>query len=104
MLEIYNNMSVKDINIEKLEIAADMLKAMAHPVRIAILSQLEDGAQLTVTEIYQRLDIEQSRASHHLSIMKLRGILGAKRDGKKTYYYLKFEDVSKIVDCINRCV
>lgn len=34
---------IKEINVERLEVAASMLKAMAHPMRIAILKHLEGG-------------------------------------------------------------
>lgn len=96
-------MKVKDIKIEQLETAANMLKAMSHPVRIAILSMLEEGKKLTVTEIYEKLKIEQSAASHHLGILKDKGILASKRDGKNTFYFLKHDSLSKIIECISNC-
>ena len=96
-------MKVKDINIEQLETAANMLKAMSHPVRIAILSILEEGKKLTVTEIYEKLKIEQSATSHHLGILKDKGILASKRDGKNTFYFLKHDSLSKIIECISNC-
>jgi ArsR family transcriptional regulator, virulence genes transcriptional regulator len=96
-------MGVKDLDIDKLEGAANMLKAIAHPMRIAILSFLEDGNKLTVTEIHERLQIEQSTTSHHLGILKDKGVLISKREGKNTYYSLKHESLSKIIDCLSRC-
>jgi DNA-binding transcriptional ArsR family regulator len=45
-------MNIKDLTIDQLEEAANMLKAIAHPMRIAILNYLEDGKKLTVTEIH----------------------------------------------------
>ncbi|OFX17767.1 MAG: transcriptional regulator [Bacteroidetes bacterium GWA2_31_9] len=96
-------MKVKDIKIEQLETAANMLKAMSHPVRIAILSILEEGKKLTVTEIYEKLKIEQSATSHHLGILKDKGILASKRDGKNTFYFLKHDSLSKIIECISNC-
>lgn len=80
-----------------------MLKAMAHPMRIAILNFLEDGKRLTVTEIHEKLQIEQSTTSHHLGILKDKGVLSSKRAGKNTFYFLKSESLSKIMDCINQC-
>ena len=51
-------MKVSDLNPDQLEKAASMLKAIAHPMRIAILNFLEDGKKLTVTEIHNLLKIE----------------------------------------------
>ena len=94
---------VKDIKIEELEHAAGMLKAMAHPMRIAILNFLEDGNRMTVTEIHERLNIEQSTTSHHLGILKDKGVLSSKREGKNTYYFLKNDNLSKIMECLSKC-
>lgn len=88
---------------EQLERSSNMLKAIAHPMRIAILSHLEEGKKLTVTEIHQLLEIEQSTTSHHLGILKDKGVLASKRDGKNTYYYLKHNSLSHIVDCVGKC-
>lgn len=94
---------LKDIKIEDLEYAAGMLKAMAHPMRIAILSFLEDGVRMSVTEIHQRLKIEQSTTSHHLGILKDKGVLSSKREGKNTFYFLKNDNLSQIIECLGKC-
>jgi DNA-binding transcriptional ArsR family regulator len=91
------------IKPENLERAADMLKAMAHPVRIMIIDCLEDGKEHTVTEIHRKLGIEQSVTSHHLGIMKDKGVLASRRIGKNTYYFLKHENIKTLLTCINSC-
>ena len=96
-------MQIKDLTIEQLEEAANMLKAIAHPMRIAILNYLEDGKKLTVTEIHELLKIEQSTTSHHLGILKDKGVLCSKREGKNTYYFLKHANLSNIVNCVSKC-
>jgi DNA-binding transcriptional ArsR family regulator len=92
-----------EMNAEKLETATAMLRAMAHPVRISILKILEGGKRLTVTEIHERLGIEQSAASHHLGILKDKGVLCSRREGKNTLYFLKNELLSRIIDCVQSC-
>ena len=94
---------IKELSVERLELAATMLKAMAHPIRISILKHLEGGKKLTVTEIHELLQIEQSTTSHHLGILRDKGVLCARREGKNTYYYLKYEMLSQIIDCIHTC-
>lgn len=96
-------MKFSNLSPEQLDRAASMLKAIAHPMRIAILNYLEDGKKLTVTEIHELLKIEQSTTSHHLGILKDKGVLSSDREGKNTYYYLKHKDLSKIVDCVSEC-
>ena len=67
-----------EIDIKKLEEAASRLRAIAHPMRIAIISLLENNNKLNVTEIYAQLKIEQAAASHHLNILKNKGVLSSK--------------------------
>jgi DNA-binding transcriptional ArsR family regulator len=91
------------INIEKLEAVASKLRAISHPMRIAIIDLLAKDKKLSVTEIYERLDIEQATASHHLNILKNKGVLDSKREGKKIFYSLKNVTLTDIIECINRC-
>ncbi len=91
------------LEVPKLEAAASKLRAISHPMRIAIIELLSGNKQLSVTQIYQSLNIEQAAASHHLNILKNKGILVAKRDGKKIYYSLRSNIITEIIDCINRC-
>jgi DNA-binding transcriptional ArsR family regulator len=96
-------MEFSDLNPEEVERAANMIKAISHPMRLAILGHLGDDKQLNVTEIHQLLGIEQSTASHHLGILKDKGILASERKGKNTYYYLKRKNLSTLVKCISEC-
>lgn len=87
---------------EKLEMAASKLRAISHPVRIAILDMLHNGP-MSVTEIFEKLKIDQATASHHLNILKSKGVLAGQRNGKRIFYSLKHQTLSEIIDCINRC-
>ncbi|MCX6268130.1 MAG: metalloregulator ArsR/SmtB family transcription factor [Bacteroidetes bacterium] len=91
------------LDLQKLELAASKLRAMAHPMRIAIIELLTENKKLTVTEIYDRLGIEQASASHHLNILKNKGLLESKRDGKMILYSLKTNVLANVIDCINQC-
>jgi DNA-binding transcriptional ArsR family regulator len=92
-----------NIDLSKLEAASETLKAIAHPIRISIVGLLDDDTQLSVTEIYEALDIEQAVASHHLSILKNKDVLISNRVGKKCFYKLKFPQLSQIITCIETC-
>ncbi|PLX33452.1 MAG: transcriptional regulator [Ignavibacteria bacterium] len=86
-----------------MEEAAGMLKAVAHPVRIAIVELLDNGARRHVTEIFEQLGVEQAVASHHLAILRNRGVLSQVREGKRMYYFLRHPRLAEIVDCIKYC-
>lgn len=91
------------LDIVKLEAAASKLRAMAHPMRIAIIELLNANRKLSVTEIYEALNIEQAAASHHLNILKSKGLLASKRDGKQIHYTLRNSALLEVITCINRC-
>ena len=96
-------MTSTELSVEQLETAANKLKAIAHPIRIAIIAHLEKEIELTVTKIHELLGIEQSTASHHLGILKDKGVLKSKREGKNIFYSLKHEEVGKIIECMKNC-
>ena len=96
-------MDIVNLNPNDLERAAGILKAMAHPVRISILGALEGGKRLTVTEIYNILKIEQSTASHHRGIMREKGVLDSRREGKNIYYSLRDEKLRDMLLCLSYC-
>lgn len=96
-------MGIEELSTEQLEQASSMLKALAHPIRISIVKHLENGNKLTVSEIHNLLKIEQSTTSHHLGILKDKGILKSQRDGKNTFYFLKHKNLKHLVDCVTTC-
>jgi DNA-binding transcriptional ArsR family regulator len=96
-------MDISKIDAETLNKSASMLKAIAHPVRIKIIGCLDKGVKHTVTEIHKKLGIEQSTTSHHLGILKDKGVLMSEREGKNTWYFLKYRDITSIVECLYSC-
>ena len=96
-------MSIELLGTKKLEKAATMLKVMAHPIRLAIIDLLGVNSKMNVTEIYEALSIEQAAASHHLTLLKSKGLLSSERDGKNCVYYLKHDRITQIVSCIEKC-
>jgi DNA-binding transcriptional ArsR family regulator len=96
-------MIVNELILDQLVKAAEMLKAMAHPMRITLLNYLEDGQKRTVTDIHKKLCIEQSATSHHLGIVKNKGVLVATCKGKNSLYSIRNKKISTLIDCINSC-
>lgn len=86
--------------IDFLEDATEILRAVAHPIRITIIDLLKENTKLSVTEIHKELSIEQAIASHHLRILKDKNVLNADRDGKNTFYSLKSSYYSQIIDAM----
>ncbi len=88
---------------QALEMAAVMLKAVAHPVRLALIELLDYGKRRSVTELFELLGMEQAVVSHHLSILRDRGVLRQEREGKHVFYSLKHPRLIEIVRCVRDC-
>ncbi|MDQ3018202.1 MAG: metalloregulator ArsR/SmtB family transcription factor, partial [Bacteroidota bacterium] len=62
---------------EKLQVSTELMRALAHPLRLKILEFLDQNKNIQVNQIYNTLKIEQSIASQHLRILKNAGVLVA---------------------------
>ncbi len=91
-----------DINF--LETSTEVLRAIAHPIRIAIIDLLAEHEKLSVTEIHENLDIEQAIASHHLRILKDKRVVNAQRDGKNTFYYLQEKEFAQFIPLLEAVI
>lgn len=89
-------------NEKKIDRAAYVLKAVAHPLRIKIIQMLNENKELNVSAIYKNLNAEQSLISHHLINMRDKGILDIRRSGKNIYYFLVDTAIAEVIVCIYR--
>ena len=92
-----------ELQKQEMEKAAFILKTIAHPSRLAIINILSKQAWQAVSEISEKLDMEQSLTSHHLNTMKMKGVLESQRDGKSIKYKLKLTEVTQVLSCIEHC-
>lgn len=83
-----------------LEAATETLRAVAHPHRMLIVEMLYRHREMNVTEMYEALQIEQAVASHHLRILKDRGVVQVRRDGKNSIYALTDEGYFQILEIL----
>ena len=90
------NKLIDDVQLERV---ADVLKAVAHPVRLRIVEFLEDGEK-SVTEIQACLGITQSLTSQHLGQLRVRGVLQARKEGNVVQYSIANPSVTKVIHCI----
>ena len=87
---------------EKVEKAAEILKSVAHPLRLRIIELLE-SREMAVGELQELLGISQSLTSQQLSLMKARGILKSRKNGKQVYYYVDRPEVIQVINCLRKC-
>lgn len=82
-----------------LEMASECLKTIAHPCRLQIISILLQE-NCSVGELAEFCNIPSSMASEHLRLLKDRGILSSRRQGRKVYYEVADHALEHIIKCI----
>ena len=78
---------------------AEIAKAIAHPIRIAIIDFLKDGEQC-VCDIAEYVGSERSNVSRHLSVMLNSGLLDFRKEGLKVIYRLKCACIVDFFECV----
>ena len=82
---------------------AEIVKAIAHPLRIAVVDFLKDGQQC-VCDIAEHIGSERSNVSRHLSVMVNAGVLEYRKKGLKVIYKLKTPCILDFFSCITACL
>ena len=78
---------------------AEIVKAVSHPLRIAIIDFLKDGEQC-VCDIAEHIGSERSNVSRHLSVMVSAGVLEHRKEGLKMIYKLKTPCILDFLSCV----
>jgi DNA-binding transcriptional ArsR family regulator len=76
---------------------AEFFKALAHPLRIAVLDALRKG-ELGVNELGALLKVEQSSLSQQLAVLRSRNIVESRKEGLNVYYSVRDATVFKLLD------
>lgn len=81
---------------EILDAAGELLRALAAPVRIAIVLQLKESHRC-VHELVDALGVPQPLVSQHLKILKSAGVVTGERSGREVLYRLADHHLAHIV-------
>lgn len=87
------------MNEKTAEHVAEVLKAVAHPIRLQIVDLLQIG-EMCVGDIVEALGGKQAITSQQLNMMKDKGVLSRRRDGARVYYRIENKNVIKLLHCV----
>lgn len=76
---------------------AEFFKALAHPLRLAILDALREGEK-SVSQLIHELRAEQSTLSQQLALLKQKRLLESRREGTMVFYRPKDPEVYAFLD------
>lgn len=91
-----------NINNDKLQLSTDILRALAHPLRMKILSFIDQNEVINVNKIYNTLKLEQSITSQHLRILRTAGLVITVREGKYIHYKVDYDRLQNTVMAIDK--
>ena len=91
---------MKKCEMTAYEMKAGVVKALAHPLRLAVVEFLRDRERC-VCEIADHLGAGQSNVSRHLSLMVNACVLSNRKDGMKVFYALRTPCVLKFLSCVD---
>jgi ArsR family transcriptional regulator len=89
---------MKESERKRLDMTAELFKAIGHPVRLAMLEKLSDGAQC-VCDLAADLKLNKSVASKHLSLLYDVGLLDVEKKGTQVIYTLVVPCVIEMGKC-----
>lgn len=81
---------------EDIQMAAQAMKAIAHPLRLKILCVLGDQ-EVSVQDIVESVGTSQSNISQHLAILRDKGVLATRKDANRVYYRVEDLRTLKLV-------
>lgn len=84
------------LDVAVLKEGALILRAVNNKLRQQMLQLIDKMQNVTVTEIYIKLRIEQSVASQHLAILRNAGFVNTERDGKFIYYSVNYNRLKQV--------
>ena len=88
------------INSEHLQLSSEILRALAHPLRLKILEFIDQKGTINVNKIYNTLKLEQSITSQHLKILRLAGLVITTREGKFIRYSINYGKMASANEAI----
>jgi DNA-binding transcriptional ArsR family regulator len=75
-----------------------VFRAINHPVRQGLLRLLHTKGEVTVTQLYTKMRLQQSAASQHLSILRQAALVKTRREGKQIIYSVNYNRVQHVHD------
>ncbi|MEN6461658.1 MAG: metalloregulator ArsR/SmtB family transcription factor [Syntrophomonas sp.] len=88
------------LEIDLYERKVELLKALAHPIRLCIVKNLIQGGGCNVSYMEECLEVSQSVVSQHLTKLKAAGIIKGQRQGNEIFYEVENEEVKAIITAL----
>ena len=89
-----------DTDYMKYSEITEILKVLAHPIRLCIVKGILDQGQCNVSHMQTCLKIPQSTVSQHLQKLRYAGVIEGNRKGLEVNYKITDERIIKLINSI----
>ncbi len=89
--------NIDDIESQIYRLHADICQTLANPKRLKIINILREK-EISAGELQKILDIPKANLSQHMSVLKQKGIVMARKEGNIVYYRLARPKILKAYD------
>lgn len=86
-------------NEQQIELVTELMKSIAHPIRMKILCFLMEGEK-NVGEIEQQFGSTISNISQHLTVLRKANIIDRRKEANFMYYSLKDNNILKLMETL----
>ncbi len=86
------------------DLRTQITRALANPIRLKIIDQLDPDQEKCVCELVESLGCDQPSVSKHLAVLRNAGLVGFRQDGTRMLYRLKTPCVKDFLACIDHVV
>src|ERR687885_2751664 len=76
---------------------SQVFKLLSDETRLRILLNLAREGELHVTDLCERVNQDQPAVSHHLALLRVSGLIEARREGKHNFYSVRTDHFGELL-------
>jgi ArsR family transcriptional regulator, virulence genes transcriptional regulator len=93
-----------DIDTRSIKNSAQVIRAIRHSLRKDLLQLIHAHGRMTVSEMYHKLNIEQSVTSQHLGALRQAGFVHTERNGKNIFYSINYDQLQHVHGVVEKLI
>ncbi len=89
---------IPELSVQLEKDLVQIFKLLSDETRLRVLLYLAREGELHVTALCDKLGQSQPAVSHHLALLRVAGLIEARRDGKHNYYSVRSKHFHRIME------
>jgi len=85
------------LDTDSIKKASLVIRSINHTLRQQMLKVIDEAGEINITDLYTKLNLEQSVCSQMTAILRKQGIVKTRRDGKWIWYSIDYERLKKVI-------